>query len=99
MREMIDIDPDQTMKLIDDYFDDSYADRLILFELKDHPKERYKFLKKYIEINEINISLTIEKSMSQHEENENASKYLSFLNIYLELMCKLYIIKNNQQVP
>lgn len=64
MREMIDIDPDQTMKLIEDYFDDTYADRLILFELKDHPIERYKFLKKYIEINEINISLTIEKSMS-----------------------------------
>ena len=56
---MIDIDPDQTMKLIEDYFDDTYADRLILFELKDHTKERYKFLKKYIEINEINISLTI----------------------------------------
>ena len=96
---MIDIDPDQTMKLIEDYFEDSYADRLILLELKDHPKERYKFLKKYIEINEINISLTIEKSMSQHEENDNASKYLSFLNIYLELMCKLYTIKKNQYAP
>jgi hypothetical protein len=64
MREMIDIDADKTMKLIEDYFEDSYADRLILVELKDHPKERYKFLKKYIDINEINISLTIEKSIT-----------------------------------
>ncbi|MFN9901448.1 MAG: hypothetical protein ACK55Z_22230 [bacterium] len=73
MREMIDIDPDQTMKLIEDYFDDIYAERLILFELKDHLKERFKFLKKYIEINEINISLSIEIAMSHHEENEIAS--------------------------
>ncbi len=64
MREMIDIDADKTMKLIEDWFDDSYAHRLILTELKDHPFERYKFLDNYLDFNEVNISLTIEKSMS-----------------------------------
>ena len=67
MREIIDIDADKTMKLIEDFFEDSYAHRLILYELSDHPFERYKFLKNYLDFNELNIILTIEKSMSQHE--------------------------------
>ena len=64
MREIINIDAYKTMRLIEDWFDDSYVHRLIITELKDHPFERYKFLDNCLDFNEVIISLTIEKLMS-----------------------------------
>lgn len=61
MRELIDIDAEKTMHLIEEWFDDEYADKLIHQDLKEHEEVLFKFLKNFIEINEVSIKITIDK--------------------------------------
>ena len=61
MRELIDIDAEKTMHLIEEWFDDEYADKLIHQDLKEHEEVLFKFLKNFIEINDVSIKITIDK--------------------------------------
>ena len=83
MPELIDIDAEQTMHLIEEFFDDEYADKLIRKDLRDHEEVLYKFLKNFIEINDVSIKITIDKQILQNDKIEQAEKYKQYLFKYL----------------
>ena len=62
MRELIQIDVDNTIELIEKWFDDAYSDQLILGELSEHPPVQFSFLQKYLHFNEENIKLVIKEA-------------------------------------
>ena len=90
MRELIDIDAEKTMHLIEEWFDDEYAHKLIHQDLRDHGEVLYKFLTNFIEINDVSIKITIDKQMLQNDQCEQAEKYKQYLFKYLELMCDMF---------
>lgn len=62
-------------------------------ELREHPRQRFKFLKNYIESNEFIIKDLLDAKHTVGEKTARntaqANKYHDYLLIYLELMCKL----------
>ena len=70
MTELIDIDAEKTMHMIEEWFDETYVDKLIHRDLKDHEEILFKFLKNFIEINQVQIKITIDKQILQNEKVE-----------------------------
>ena len=83
------------MYLIEKCFGNEYAHQLIQKDWKDQEEVLFKFLKNFIEINEVIIEITINKQMTQEDQSEEAKNYKDYLFKYLELMCDMY--KKDQQ--
>ena len=62
-------------------------------ELREHPRQRFLFLKNYIESNEFIIKDLVGAIHVVGEKDvrntEQANKYNDYLSIYLELMCQM----------
>jgi hypothetical protein len=88
IKELIERDVDEAMKLIEQWFDsDAYCEELIMHELSEYPDQRFKFLKNYIDNNESVIELACKGAEMTSERKEEADKYHVYLTIYLQLLC------------
>lgn len=71
MRKLIEISDEQTVQLIERWFDDSYSDHLIVKELSEFPILQFNFLLKYLHFNEVSIKLTINEASYQHKDKQS----------------------------
>lgn len=53
------MDASKAIELIDNWYDDTYSDQLIIRELSEVPIVQYTFLMKFMHFNEMDIKLTI----------------------------------------
>ena len=89
MREIIQVDVDQTIELIEKYYDDSYSDQLILDELSAYPEVQFNFLTKYLHFNEVGIKIALKDGVYNEDKKDQAQKYNKYLCLQIELMCRL----------
>lgn len=85
MKEMIQVDVDQTIELIEKYYDDTYSDQLILEELSHFPEVQFNFLTKFLHFNEVSIKIALKDVTG--EKDEQAKKYIKYLCLQVEIMC------------
>jgi hypothetical protein len=55
IREIIAINVEETVKLLDRWFEDAYQEQLIIDELADYPEVQFNYLKKFLSQNELRI--------------------------------------------
>lgn len=90
MRKLIEISDDQTVQLIERWFDDSFSDHLIVKELSEFPILQFNFLLKYLHFNEVSIKITINEASYQQKDKQNQmEKYTTYLCLFVEQMCKI----------
>ena len=87
MKDIIQVDVDQTIELIEKYYDDSYSDQLILEELSSFPEVQFNFLTKFLHFNEVSIVIAINDMTDNFEKKQQAKKYNKYLCLQVELMC------------
>ena len=89
MKELIELTVEKTIELIEKWYEDSYSEQLILEELSEFPEIQFNFLMKYLHFNELSIKIVINESNYQKEKKEQAEKYTQYLELFVELLCKL----------
>lgn len=70
MKSIIEVAVDDTIELIDKWYDNDYSDHLIVRELSNYPDVQYKFLIKYLLFNEDFIKMVINESNSLGNKKE-----------------------------
>ena len=89
MKELIELKVEKTIELIEKWYEDSYSEQLILEELSEFPEIQFNFLMKYLHFNEMSIKIVINEANYQKEKKEQADKYTQYLELFVELLCKL----------
>lgn len=68
MKDLIEIDAQKAIELIDNWYDNSYSDQLIIGELQEFPLVQFNFLMKFLHFNEMEIKLSILESATSEKD-------------------------------
>jgi len=87
VKELMIIDIDSCVRMIDQWFENSYQEQLILVELSAYPEVQFNYIRKLINQHEGKIAKTLEESILDADKVVETERYKKYMVQHIKLMC------------